>query len=204
MRANYKAAYTLFLFKHQTSVFQQKMFLLISLKVSGQKKIVPMKWVNNLNLADLLNQGVILYKKKEHLVYISCDVNDEPDFTLEIFDAIENGQPALYRAFVKKCFGKIFIYQFETNKIINMNVDCLDSYESAMRYCAVYHPGVLDERNQNGGGDFYGLDEEDIERIQEILAESDDENSADDDVQILFDNENDFPMPMKLTRKELN
>lgn len=92
----------------QTSEFQQTMFFLISLKSSGQKKIVPLKWVNNLNLADLLNYGVTAYKKKEHLVYISSDVNDEPDFTLEIFDAIENEQPALYRAFVIKCFGKYF------------------------------------------------------------------------------------------------
>lgn len=85
------------------------MFFLISLKVSGQKKIVPMKWVNNLNLPNLLNSGVALYKKKEHLVYISHDINDEPDFTLEIFDSIENEQPALYKAFILKCFGKFFL-----------------------------------------------------------------------------------------------
>lgn len=82
------------------------MFFLISLKVSGQKKIVPIKWVNNINLSDLLNYGVTFYKKKEHLVYISGNINDEPDFTLEVRDSIENHQPALCKAFVLKCFGK--------------------------------------------------------------------------------------------------
>lgn len=84
------------------------MFFLISLKSSGQKRIIPMKWVKDLNLPALLNNGVIVYKKKVHLVYISRDINEEPDFTLNIFDSIETG-PALYKASILKCFGKFLI-----------------------------------------------------------------------------------------------
>lgn len=84
------------------------MFFLISLKVSGEKKIVPIKWVNKINLPDLLNYSVTFYRKKNHLVYISDDINDEPDFTLQIFDSIENKQPALYKAVALKCFGEFF------------------------------------------------------------------------------------------------
>lgn len=87
------------------------MFFLISLKPSGQKRIVPMKWVKDLDLPKLLNYGVITYKKKVHLVYISKDINDEPDFTLNILDSIENLQPALYKASILKCYGKFFIYK---------------------------------------------------------------------------------------------
>lgn len=82
-----------------------------------------------------------------------------------------------------------------------MNI--LDSYESAVEYCKMFHPDVLNVRNNNDLEDFFGLDEEDIERIQEILAESDVEDNA-DDVEIWPDTENEFPMPKKLTRKELN
>lgn len=82
------------------------MFFLISLKRSGQKKIVPIKWVKNVNLPNLLNYGVTFYKKKEHLVFISDNINDEPDFTLAVCDSIGNNQPALCKAFVLKCFGK--------------------------------------------------------------------------------------------------
>lgn len=91
------------------------MFFLISLKSSGQKKIVPIKWVRNLDLPTLLNDGVITYKRKVHLVYISQDINEEPDFTLDIFDSIQNGQPALYKAFILKCFGKFYIHKIQTS-----------------------------------------------------------------------------------------
>lgn len=68
-----------------------------------------MKWVKNLDLPNLLNNGVITYKRRVHLVYISQDINEEPDFTLNIFDSIKNGQPALYKAVILKCFGKFHI-----------------------------------------------------------------------------------------------
>lgn len=83
------------------------MFFLVLLK-SGEKKIVPMKWVSNLNLPFLLNRGVTFYKKKEHLVFISSDINVEPDFTLQIFELFQNNQPALYTARVLKCSGECF------------------------------------------------------------------------------------------------
>lgn len=79
--------------------------------MSGQKTIVPMKWVKNINLPNLLNYGVTLYKKKQHLVYVSPDINDEPDFALEIFNFIEN-KPALYEAFIVKCFGEFLHIKF--------------------------------------------------------------------------------------------
>lgn len=83
-----------------------------------------------------------------------------------------------------------------------MNVHFLDSYEKAKNYCRIRHPTVLNVRDDNYNADnLFDLDEEDIERIQEILDESDDDDD-DDDVEILFDNENEFPMPMKPTRKE--
>lgn len=67
-----------------------------------------MKWIKKLNLCDLLNRGVTFLKKREHLVFISNDINDEPDFSLEVFDSIENKNPALYKGFIKKCFGNFF------------------------------------------------------------------------------------------------
>lgn len=83
------------------------MFFLIKLK-SGQKKIAPMKWVKHLSLSDLLNRGVTFYKKKQHIVYISNNINDEPDFTLMVSESIANQKPGLYEGFIVKCFGKFF------------------------------------------------------------------------------------------------
>lgn len=97
------------------------MFFLILLKESAQKRIVPIKWVNNINLPTLLNYGVTFYKKKEHLVFISSDINDEPDFTLEVVHSIQNNQPALYKAFVLKCFGEslyIELYKLDSKSKI--------------------------------------------------------------------------------------
>lgn len=70
-----------------------------------------MKWVKNINFPALLNYGVSFYKKKEHLVFVSEDINNEPDFTLDIFDSIANNKPALYKAVILKCFGKYQMYK---------------------------------------------------------------------------------------------
>lgn len=78
-----------------------------------------------------------------------------------------------------------------------MNIHSTDSYEIAMKYCRVHHPTTLNVLGNNDGDNFLDLDEEDVERIQEILDESDD-----DDVEILSDDGNEFPMPKKSTRKE--
>lgn len=85
----------------------------------------------------------------------------------------------------------------------NINIVFTDSYEIAIKYCKVRHPTTLDVRDHNDDDSFFGLDEEDVERIQEILDESDDEGDA-DYVELLSDDENEFPMPMKPTRKDLN
>lgn len=82
-----------------------------------------------------------------------------------------------------------------------MNSHSLDSYESAIVYCRVYQPTALNVRGNNTGDDFFDLDEEDIEYIQEILDESDDDEDV--DVEMLSDDEHVFPMPKKLTQKEL-
>lgn len=74
-----------------------------------------MKWAKNLDLPKLLNDGVQTYRKKVHLVYISQDINEEPDFTLCIFDSIQKGKPALYAASITRCFGNFshLIFTFD-------------------------------------------------------------------------------------------
>lgn len=64
-----------------------------------------MKWVKGLNLSQLLNNGVTMYKKKHLLIYISSNIAEEPDFGLEVCEALQHGKPALYRACILKCFG---------------------------------------------------------------------------------------------------
>lgn len=78
-----------------------------------------------------------------------------------------------------------------------MNSQFTDSFDLAIKYCKIYHPIALNVRHTNDGDNFLDLDEEDIERIQDILDESDE----DDDLEILSDDANKFPLPMKPTRK---
>lgn len=97
------------------------MFFLVKLAKSGQKVVVPMKWVQNLDLAKLLNVGVTYFKKKKKnikVVYISDDIYDEPDFTLNILDSMENQKPALYKAFIVKCFRKYFLFEYKPKILI--------------------------------------------------------------------------------------
>lgn len=85
----------------------------------------------------------------------------------------------------------------------NINTFFTDSYEIAITYCKKRHPTTLNVHGHNDGDNFFGLDEEDVERIQEILDESDDEGDA-DYVELLSNDESEFPMPMKPTQKDLN
>lgn len=75
-----------------------------------------------------------------------------------------------------------------------------ESYEIAMHYFNV---------NVNQHDDFGELTEEDIERIQEILDESDDEyhfeeDDDDEEIQILLGDQDTFPMPKKSTNNNSN
>lgn len=80
-----------------------------------------------------------------------------------------------------------------------MNTNFIESYEQAMKFCRIYYPNALSNNNQHDG--YFGLDEEDIERIQEVLDDSDDDFYDDDDEDVVFlsDDENEFPMPKKIT-----
>lgn len=85
-----------------------------------------------------------------------------------------------------------------------MNENFIESYEDAMNFCHVFCPNALsnvENNNQNNG--YFGLDEEDIERIQEILNDSDDDSYDDDDI-IFEENNNEFPMPKKSTNNNSN
>lgn len=61
-----------------------------------------------------------------------------------------------------------------------------------MKHFGIFHPNV---------GNHFGLDDDDIDRIQEILDESFEDD--DDDVQIC-ETGDEFPKPIKVTQKNVN
>lgn len=69
-----------------------------------------------------------------------------------------------------------------------------------MKKSRIFHQAASNERHNNNQHNIFGLDEDDIDRIQEILDESDD----DGDVEILSDNGNEFPKPIKPPHKNVN
>lgn len=69
-----------------------------------------------------------------------------------------------------------------------------DSYENAIK-----HFGIQTNQANN-----FGLDDDDIDFIQEILDESaDDDDDDDDDVEVLLDDGNEFPHPIKIKQKQV-
>lgn len=80
--------------------------------------------------------------------------------------------------------------------MIRQNVNnFIGSYESAVKFYRIFHPDFSNEHN-NRRYDFLGLDEGDIDRIQEILDETDDDD--DEEVEFIENEHNSFPMPKKI------
>lgn len=82
------------------------MFFLTFFRENKAKKLIPSKWVKNLNIAELLNYGVTYHKKKLYTVFYSPLISDEPDFTLKEKPAMDEKRGASYKAYILKAFGK--------------------------------------------------------------------------------------------------
>lgn len=173
------------------------MFFLTTIKESGEKAIVPQKWIHNLDTIKLLNYGIPYIKNILYIVYIPKPTSsDEPDFRSEILPRIDKSKSACYRANISKCFGKWtidpldFLRKF-CNYCLFLRVFFMFtvSLDAATRYCQlrglnVFHSSLC----------IASLNKKDIEIIQAILDNSSDD---DDDEIIMTANNAAIPKPFK-------
>lgn len=98
------------------------MYFLVTLKDTGQKTIVPQKWISSLNVQLLLNYGVKFIAKKLFKAFISNVFGDEPDFHLDVIAILNTKRPACYEVYIKRSFGNklmsiILIFMFTKSSI---------------------------------------------------------------------------------------
>lgn len=72
--------------------------------------LIPDYWVETLNLADSINEG--LNKNKNHLVFVSPDLNKEPDFSLPVRHTLDLNTDGCYLGKVIRAFSEFDVYYF--------------------------------------------------------------------------------------------
>lgn len=82
-----------------------KLFAAVILKHSREKLVVPIKWVGNLDVLQIFNIGIS--HTKDHLVYFSKKLSEEPDFTAEKRQYFDEDGSFCYDGKVLHIWGKI-------------------------------------------------------------------------------------------------
>lgn len=94
---------------HQISkcIYWLKLLKLSGKKSFHQKKIIPIKWIQNLSseqFAVLLNHGAHGHKSVYKIFY-PPNISEEPDFRLNVKDICDNDRPACCMAKILNGFG---------------------------------------------------------------------------------------------------
>lgn len=85
------------------------MYFIVKLTPSAEKKIVPVKWIQNLDIVHLWNNGINSVKRNVFKVFISENISEEPDFLLAVRELpYDDTRPACYNATIVKSCGKYF------------------------------------------------------------------------------------------------
>lgn len=85
--------------------FLENWFAAVILKNSKMKVVVPLKWIGNLDLLQILNIGV--RPTKDHLIFYSKNRNDEPNFAAEVKENFDEDGAFCYDGKVLHIWGKL-------------------------------------------------------------------------------------------------
>lgn len=80
------------------------MFAVVTLEYSKAKLVVPIKWINQLNLSSHANFGINCAER--HVVFYSRNTAKSADFKLPISNLFEGDTDACYMAHLNKYFRK--------------------------------------------------------------------------------------------------
>lgn len=79
------------------------MFASVLLSESRQKIVIPMKWILSVDIVQVFNYGVS--HTKDHIIYYSQNLDDEPNFRLKVEDVFEFKE-GCYEARILHAHGK--------------------------------------------------------------------------------------------------
>lgn len=79
---------------------QYDLYLAVYLKDFNKNVLIPDFWCDTFNLAQSINEG--LNCNKNHLIFVSPDLNKVPDFSLPVRDTLDLDADGCY-------FGKILL-----------------------------------------------------------------------------------------------
>lgn len=84
------------------------MFFVVYLS-NSKRVLVPSNWIRGIDdfKTLLINYGISYLKGKTFKMFVSPDMDDEPDFNLEISQQFVNGRRACYNGKIKYSFGMI-------------------------------------------------------------------------------------------------
>lgn len=84
------------------------MFFVVYLS-NSERVLVPSNWIRGISEFKtlLINYGIPYLKNKSFKIFVSPNLNDEPDFQLEICEQFNIERRACYIGSIKYCFGKI-------------------------------------------------------------------------------------------------
>lgn len=118
------------------------MYILVSLKETHQKRVIPLKWIKDLTpekYSSLLNVGARIHKNV-YTVFYSPNHSDEPDFGMNVTVNWNKDRSGCYFATILRGFGKILV---EFSCGINSNYIQFTSRNRHNCKCKEIHASLL-------------------------------------------------------------
>lgn len=85
-----------------------EMYLKVSFGFGANKelRIIPIQWVQNLNIVAFLNNGITLYKNRTFKIFFSPNVHSEPEFQQNVQESFKSDRNGCYHGKILEAFGK--------------------------------------------------------------------------------------------------
>lgn len=81
------------------------------------KKEIPFSWVHSVDVVQIFNRGIS--HVKNHLIYYSEDITEDPNFKLPVQDFFEeNVERGCYHAKIRYCAGTYFFSLYTQNGFV--------------------------------------------------------------------------------------
>lgn len=73
---------------------------------SNEEVRVPINWIKDINLANLLTYGICYQRAKVYKIFCSDNIKDAPDFGAPLLNRLNIGQSACYEAKIVQYFAE--------------------------------------------------------------------------------------------------
>lgn len=94
------------------------MHIVVCLEDSVENVVIPVKWLQKVDLVDTANNAV--NQLKSAVVFYCNDSSRQPDFSLPIKRGFQPDEPSCYKARIVKFYGKNAILRMSSRKKKNL------------------------------------------------------------------------------------